>query len=81
MQEQEVKRYTDIVNTHYLKNLEGDLEALSMKEASDYQRLASLLQDLGQPINRMEPQLKSIQDSLDNGKRATSLNGYPQLRI
>ena len=45
-----------------------------MKEASDYQRLASLLQDLGQPINRMETQLKSIQDSLDNGKRATILN-------
>ena len=68
MQEQEVKRYTDMVNTHYLKNLEGGLEALSMKEASDYQRLASLLQDLGQPINRIETQLKSIQDSLDKGK-------------
>lgn len=64
-----VKKYADLVDTRQRQNLEEGLEKLTLEEEANSDRLQQILEDLQQPISRMEGQLEYIHDSLNNAHR------------
>ena len=64
-----VKKYADLVDTRQRQNLEEGLENLTLEEEANSDRLQQILEDLQQPVSRMEGQLEYIHDSLNNAHR------------
>ena len=64
-----VKKYADLVDRRQRQNLEEGLEKLTLEEKANSDRLHQILEDLQQPISRMEGQLDYIHDILNNAHR------------
>ena len=64
-----VKKYADLVDARQRQNLEEGLENLTLEEKANSDRLHQILEDLKQPISRIEGQVEYIHDSLNNAHR------------
>lgn len=72
--EQDLTRYTALLDREYGQRLEQDLAALSIEEKNNHQYLKSVLSDLQKPIDRIESNLQDLQDGLSETKRIQILH-------
>lgn len=70
-EETEFLRYADILRAEYQKS---ELETMSADRKSYDKRLRTLLGDMQSPINRIEKQLQSYEDDLQEAERIEILN-------
>lgn len=69
-----VEEHSILVRTEYQTRATNNLEALSLTEEINHQKLSRLLDDLQRPIDRMESRLREWQDNLQADKRIEILN-------
>ncbi|KAL8826680.1 MAG: hypothetical protein Q9170_007310 [Blastenia crenularia] len=68
-QETQVKKYTDLMDARYQKDVEDNLVKLTWEEKSSNDRLRKTMMDLQQPINRMQAQMQDLQDNMERAQR------------
>ena len=68
-QEEKVKDYIHLVEAEYCGDVERTLDNLSLEEEKNFNDLKGILQDLQQPINRMERGLQTLHDGFTEDKR------------
>ena len=72
-QEESVKEYFPFVQAEYCGDVERTLDNLSIEEEKNFKTLESILQELQQPINRMERDLQTLHDNLTIAERVKIL--------
>ena len=72
-QEEKVKEYIRLVKAEYRGDVERTLDNLSLEEEKNFNDLKNILQDLQQPINRMERDLQTLHDGLTIAERSKIL--------
>ena len=72
-QEEKVKEYIHFVKAEYLGDVERTLDNLSLEEEKNFDDLKGILQDLQQPISRMERDFQTVHDGLTLAERGTIL--------
>ena len=68
-QEEKVKEYIHLVEAEHRGDVELTLDNLSLEEEKNFNSLKAILQDLQQPINRMERDLQTLHDGFTEAGR------------
>ena len=72
-QEEAVKEFIHLVKAEYCGDVQSTLDNLSIEEEENFKNLKGILQDLQQPINRMERDLQTLHDGLTIAERGRIL--------
>ncbi len=72
-QEEKVKKCVDVVEREHRGDVERTLDNLSLEEERNFNVLKGILQDLQQPINRMDRNLQTLHDDLTIAERGKIL--------
>ena len=72
-QEEKVKQYIHLVEAEYHGDVEHNLDNLSLEEEKNFNALKGILQDLQQPMNRMERDLQTLHDGFTDDERSEVL--------
>ena len=73
-QEEKVKEYIHLVEAEYCVDIERTVENLSLEEEKNFTTLKGILQDLQQPIDRLERDLQTLHDGFTEGERCKILH-------
>ena len=72
-QEEKVKEYIHLIEAEYRGDVKRTLDNLSQEEEKNFNDLKGILQDLQQPINRMERDLQTLHDGFTEAERVKIL--------
>ena len=72
-QEEKVKEYIHLVEAEYREDVKRTLDNLSQEEEKNFNDLKGILQDLQQPISRMERDLQTLRDGFTEAERVKIL--------
>ena len=64
-----MKEYIHLVDAEYCGDVERTLDNLSLEQEKNFSDLKGILQDLQQPINRMERDLQTLHDGFTKYER------------
>ena len=73
-QEEKVKEYIRLVEAEYRGDVEHTIDKLSLEEEKNFNTLKGILQDLQQPISRMERDLRTLHDGFAEAERREVLH-------
>ena len=72
-QEKKVKEFIELLNAEHCGDVEHTLNKLSLEEEKNFNDLKDILQDLQQPVARMERDLQTLHDGLTIAERGKIL--------
>ena len=72
-QEEKLKEYIHLVEAEYRADVELTLDNLSLEEEKNFNSLKGVLQDLQQPIHRMERDIRILHDGFTEDERSEVL--------
>lgn len=72
-EQSKIQQRTALMDAEYQKDIECNLEAMSLEQKQDDQRLRALLGDMQRPIDRIEKRLQNYEDGLQAAERVQIL--------
>ena len=72
--ESKIQNYSTLMDAEYQEDIQHDLEAMSLEQKRDDQRLRALLSDIQRPIDRIEKRLQVYEDGLQATARLQIMN-------